>query len=292
MKEHRLTRLGLAGLILLAALIIGLGGTFLRGRVTRATFDEATSHRFKSAHDLIGFLSSNGPRLSRPDMDAAVLRLLALQTAGMKTHEAQLFSDDLNPIINRYSLNDLVHLQNVKEASIRALVKRIRADELRLSSSEGMVYLELDYPRILERFGLNASPSMADYLDIMARETKRHFSEDGALIVSPGELGERLAAIEAFIDRNPRFARLADVKQLQSRYLGAFLLGLNNTPAFSYQTNRLTDLFMSSYQNFLQKHTGTKLAALLRQYLRVLDLNNQRKTQEVLDFAASAMQNP
>lgn len=85
----------------------------------------------------------------------------------------------------------------------------------------------------------------------------------GALIVSPDELGERLATIEVFVDRNPRFARLADVKQLQSRYLRALLLGLNNTPAFSYGTNRLTDPFLKSYQNALQKHPGTKLAALL-----------------------------
>lgn len=292
MKEHRLTRLGLvAGLMVLAALVIGLGGAFLRSRVARTHFDEAAARRFQSAHDLVEFLSSNGPRLSRPDMDAAILRLLSLQTDAMKAYEKSLFSDDLNPIINSYSFNNLVHLQNVKETSIRKLVKGIRDDELRLSTSEGMVYLELDYPRILERFGLNASPSMTDYLDIMARETKRHFGEDGALAVSPDELGERLAAIEAFIDRNPDFARLADVRQLQSRYLQAFMLGLNNTPAFSYRTNRLNDSFLKSYRDVSKKHPGTRLAALVEQYLRVLEAGNLCKTRQVLDFVATAVTN-
>lgn len=287
MNNKRWKAFGLAVLVVLSASAFGVF-TSLNGQGGRSSGRFAAGG-FSSPRDLITFLNVDGSRLSRPDMDDAIFRLLALQTSAMKEHEAQLFSDGVNPAINRYLPEDLADIENIKEEAIRDLVAAIHSDQLRISSSEGMHFIEIDYPAIRSRYAAYASESLAAYLDIMARETEHHFAEDAALMVSPDELGGRLAAIEAFVNRNPDFPLIDDIKRLQSFYLPALLLGLNNTPAFESGTGQIKESFLRSYRNLVQKHAGTHLTGLIQDYLGVLEQNRFQKAPAVLDFTRNAV---
>lgn len=237
---------------------------------------------------ILRFLEANAGHLKPVKLDQTLWRLLALQKNYLKSYESQLFSEPINPKLNRYSLTELIGLREIKEENIRSLVKEILADGFMLSSAEGMIYAEIDFPKISARFGRYATPPLAGYLRIMARETAGHFTRDAALKISPETLGRRIIAIEIFLKENRRFVRRNELVSLAQKYLTAYFLGLNNTPAFNYRTNRLGVRFRQSYHDCVVKYPETRLAVLVKDYLRVLAENDYQKVKPVLDMANKA----
>jgi hypothetical protein len=228
---------------------------------------------------LLRFLAANAGRLKPREVDKSILRLIALQKEYLKIYERRLFSG---------------------------------ADGFILSSSKGMADPEIDYPCLSARFGRYASQPVAGYLRIMARETAQHFAtaqffataqhfdavqycakaqycaKDAVLKIGPDTLGRRIAAVETYLRENRRFVRSNEVRELGQQYLTAYLVGMNNTPAFSSQTNRLNNRFYQSYQYSITKYPGTKFADLVKEYLNLLAENGFQKTKPVLDFATRA----
>lgn len=286
-----------AGFLILIFPLMGTGATYAAAESSMELDEEDSSSivdppaRERAPRDLLRFLEANA-RLSKPSrVDKTLWRLLELQNRYLKSYESRLFSDEINPKINRYSITELVDLRAIQEQNIKSLVRDILADGFILSSAEGMVYAEIDFPGISARFGRYASAPVAGYLQIMARETGQHFAGDGALKISPETLGRRIIAIETFLEENRQFARRKDLVILAQKYLTAYLLGLNNTPAFSYRTNRLDGRFLQSYHYCIAKYPKTRLGALVKDYLRVLTENDFRKTPPVLDFALKTAAN-
>jgi hypothetical protein len=241
--------------------------------------------------DLLRYLTANAGKLKPLEVDKTLWRLFALQSQYLTIYESQLFSEPMNSKINRYHIYQLTNIQKIEDGEIRSLVTEIRSDAFELHSAEGMIYVEIDFPLISSHFGRYASVQMSDYLKIMARETALHFAEDGALKISPRILGERIMAIETFLCANKRFTRKKELTQLGQNYLFAYLLGLNNTPAFNYRTHRLDSRFLQSYRQIIAKYPATRFAALVQEYLKVLSKNDFKKTKLVLDFVTLSVTN-
>lgn len=242
-----------------------------------------------SPRDILLYLDAHAGRLPRTVVDRHLQRLLSLQDAGRKSYEARLFSDALNSTVNQYSFQDLNHPERIKDAKVRDLLQGILGDGFRLAMPEGMLCFTTDFPALSRKYGRYASARMQDYLGIMAVETARPYSEDAGLLITPDELARRIVPAEGFIKSYPHFARVADVERLRGQYLTAYLIGLNNTPAFDYVTSRLEDRFFESYRSTAAKYEGTDFARLVRGYLTVLQRNGYRKTRTVLDFAVKAV---
>jgi hypothetical protein len=147
-----------------------------------------------------------------------------------------------------------------------------------------MYYFEIDYDKILKDFGRFASDQVARYLEIMAAESNKHFAEDAALVISLDELADRTVKTEKYIDRYPDFVQVQQVKQFHDYYLTAYLLGLNNTPLFDYQTEKAKEAFLKSYENTIANQKGTKLAAILEEYLVLLKRSDYMRTEEIVNF--------
>lgn len=242
-----------------------------------------------SPRDILLYLDAQAGRLSRTVVDGHLQRLLSLQDARRKAYEARLFSDALNPRVNQYSLRDLNHPARIKDAEVRDLLQEILGDGFRLAMPEGMLCFTIDFPALSQKYGRYASARMQDYLGIMAEETARPYSEDAGLLIAPDELARRIVPAERFIKSYPHFARVADVERLRGQYLTAYLIGMNNTPAFDYVAGKLDERFFDSYRRTAAKYEGTDFARLVRGYLTVLQRNGYRKTKAVLDFAAKAV---
>lgn len=283
-----------AGFLILIFPLVGTGAAHAAVESsTRLDEDDLNSsiRQSRAPRDLLRFLESNARQFKPSEVDKTLWRLLALQNKFLKSYESQLFSDAINPKLNRYTIPELIDLRTVKEENIKSLVKDILADGFILSTAEGMVYTEIDFPGISARFGRYASAPVAGYLRIMARETAQHFAEDAALKISPATLGRRIVAIETFLKENRWFTARNELNQLAEKYLGAYFLGLNNTPAFSYRTNRLDGKFLQSFHDSIVKYPQTRFAASVKDYLRVLSEHDFRKTPPVLDFARKTATN-
>lgn len=234
--------------------------------------------------ELSGFIEKNKTSLSRENVDKAVIGLVKVQQARLKDYEDKMFSPEINIPLNNYKYEDLLMLWNIKEEDIKNLLQDAFSNGYKLSASEGMYYPEIDYDKILKDFGGHASDKVAGYLEIMAAESNKHFATDAALIISPDELADRIVKAEKFIGSYPDFELVQQVEQFHSYYLQAYLLGLNNTPLFDYQTEKAKDSFVKSYENTINSQKGTKLAGILEEYTALLKKYDYTKSDEIMNF--------
>lgn len=255
------------------------------------TFVVLPARGYNSPGTVLRFLETNAQWMKPAEVDKALWRLLALQNKRLKSYEAKIASDAIQPRINRYGPPELTGLKTIKEDNIRKLVQNILADGFKLSSSEGMVYPEIDYPRISACFGFYASAPAAGYLRIMARECAQHFASNATLLISPDVLARRIIAIETFCEENWGFPRRYELAGLARKYIKAYLLGLDNTPAFSGRTRRLDGRFRQSFRQVVEKYPRTRLAGYIKEYVTLLSENDFQKTEPVLNFAAKTAMN-
>ncbi|MFX4262724.1 hypothetical protein ACOBQJ_11020 [Pelotomaculum propionicicum] len=242
----------------------------------------------KPARELAAFIEMNKTGLSRENMDKAVIGLVEVQQARLKDYEDKMFSPEINIPLNSYKYEDLLLLRNIKEEEIKNLLQDAFSNGYKLSASEGMYYPEIDYDKIHKDFGGHASDKVAGYLEIMAAESNKHFASDAALIISPDELANRIVKAEKFIGSYPDFVLIQQVKQFHNYYLTAYLLGLNNTPLFDYQTEKAKNSFIKSYENTINSQKGTKLAGLLEEYTALLKKYDYKKSDEIMNFVDRA----
>ncbi|MDD4767355.1 MAG: hypothetical protein PHF87_07210 [Desulfotomaculaceae bacterium] len=238
----------------------------------------------KPAGELTGFIKANLTSFSQENLDKAVISCLEVMQTQLKDYEDKMFSNDINIPLNNYKHEDLVKLQNIKEETIKNLLQDAFSNGYKLSQSEGMYYPEIDYDLILKEFGGQTSDQVAGYLEIMAAESNKHFASDAALLISPDELANRTVKTEKYIGNYPDFALIQQVKQFHGYYLKAYLLGLNNTPLFDYQTEKAKDSFIQSYEKTIAENKETKLAGILEEYLSLLDEYDYTKSEEIMDF--------
>lgn len=233
---------------------------------------------------IMEFIETNKTTLSRENMDKAVTGLIDVQQKRLKDYEDKIFSPEINIKLNSYKYEDLKQLSNIKEDSIKNLLQDAFSNGYKLSTAEGMHYLEIDYDKSFREYGRYVSDEAAGYLEIMAAENNKHFAEDAALRIGLDELVNRVIKTEKYISGYPGFVFINQIKQFHSYYLNAYLLGLNNTSAFDYQTLKLKDSFLKSYENTIAGQKGTKLADTLEEYLALLKKNDFKRTDEIIKF--------
>jgi len=238
------------------------------------------------AGKIMEFIEANKTTLNRENLDQAVTDLIDVQQKRLKDYEDKLFAPEINIRLNSYKYEDLKLLSNIKEDEIKNLLQDAYGNGYKLSTSEGMHYLEIDYDRIFREYGRYVSDEVAGYLEIMAAESNKHFASDAALTISLDELVNRVIKTEKYISGYPGFVFINEIEQFHSYYMSAYLLGLNNTPAFDYQTLKYKDSFLKSYENTITNQKGTKLAGLLEEFLPLLKKNDYTRTDEIIKFVS------
>lgn len=241
-----------------------------------------------STGKLIDFIKQQASKLEKADLDTAVREILKDQQLQLKDYSDKIMADNFNIRMNKYKYEDLVSLNNIKDSDndIKTLLQSAYSDGFKLSTSEGMHYLEVDYNSLKTAFGSYASEEISLYLDIMSEESNKHFAEDAALMISYDQLAERVARNETFIGKFPGSEFAGKVKELHKNYLSAYLLGLNNTPAFSMKDNVLEKDVLASYKSSISKYPGTKLAEILSEYVKLLEKSDYKRTQVILDYVS------
>lgn len=237
-----------------------------------------------SPSEILKFAEANIGNLNKEDADTVVSGLIDIQNKQLENYRDKLYSREMNAKTAAYSYEDLVNLKNIKDEDVKSLFENAFNDGYKLIAPEGMYDFELDYENLNSKFSGFVSEAMAAYLGIMAEQSKAHFATDGSLSITPDELAGRVVNAEKFIEKYGDKPYASEVKQLYSWYLPAYLLGLNNTPAFSYEDNTLKPEFLTSFKNSATKYADSGLAKTLNDYIKLLEKNDLKKTREVLEF--------
>lgn len=168
----------------------------------------------------------------------------------------------------------------------KAFMNKLFQNGLRLASTEGMVYIERETQTLRNYFYDNLSPSTQKFFGQFELETNQPMSADGGFIIPIKDVADRLGFWDAFLTSYPEHL-FSDQAANNVKYdLYFFLIGLDNTPAFSYDDGKLNKEFLEAYKYFIQKYPDSKNAGVIKEYLQLLEKAVYKQTEKIKEFSS------
>ncbi|WP_083679686.1 hypothetical protein [Paenibacillus amylolyticus] len=199
----------------------------------------------------------------------ATLMVLQLENARNKALTAMtdrlLVPNVQDKMIKAYKWNDSFTqlMSRTNDASLRALLQQARDSGYRLVMLEGSLYPIMNY-MAFQKYISYVKPDIKQYINIMAVETSNLAADDGALVIGYQEILNRAMNQERFLNKYPKSNRVKQVNNLMNNYTLYTFYGLNNTPLFDYETNKMTTNAQKGYKAVLQRNSSEDSAFLTK----------------------------
>ncbi|WP_379127127.1 hypothetical protein [Paenibacillus sp. sgz500958] len=217
------------------------------------------------------------------------LHLENAQKAQLAAFAEKIYSQDVQIAIEEAAKKkDLTYtglLSVIKDPKIRAILVESRDKGYKIRNSEGMSYPVMNYEgfKVLKPF---ITKDIAEYINIMARESSRPSMSDAAVVISWEELISRALAQEVFVKTYPNSNRTAVMKQEYGYSLSRVFYGSSNTPAYDSadggKTGKLDPELRQAYEEALKNGTGSSsLLAAIEGLLKLLDTTGDVLTPDV-----------
>lgn len=201
----------------------------------------------------------------------ATLMVLQLENARLKALTSMtdrlLVPNVQDKMLKAYHTNDSFTklMERTQDSNLRALLKEARDSGYRLVMLEGSLYPIMNYAALV-KYSSDITGDISSYINIMMKETKNLPADDGALVIGYQEILLRALSQERFLELHPKSNRTKQVQYLLNSYTLYTFYGLNNTPLFDYDTNKMVANAQRGYNGVLQR-----LASVDSEFLTELD---------------------
>lgn len=115
---------------------------------------------------------------------------------------------------------------------------------------------------------------------------------DGALQIQQEEVGNRLHDWEYFLQSYQDSPLAGAAMEQYVAKLAAFLLGMDNTPNFSYTDGSLNPGVMASYEKYVREFYGSPSAGVVSQAMGLIKANKGKLTQQMIDDIIGLLPKP
>lgn len=184
--------------------------------------------------------------------------------------------------------NELYDLKNADKISNSALKNKIyilKQNGFRIAASEGQNYIDEDAYFLLSNFGDTVTEGINEFLSIRSKEIKEGFSEDASLMISWNQISDRIIDWDNYLKRYSSYPESKEVKAIiDTIYLPAYLTGMDNTPAFDWETKILNDDLKKSFKRFIENYQNSTYYQVINEYYDILKKNNFVLNDEVEYF--------
>lgn len=213
-------------------------------------------------------------RITQVTSHHLTLMVLQLENARLKSLTAltdrMLVPNVQDKMMKIYQWNDTFTglMKRTQDTSLQSLLKEARDSGYKLVMIEGSLYPIMNYSAF-QKYNTNLKPDISSYMNIMAAETKKIPAEDGGLLIGYQEILLRARNQELFLELYPTSNRVKQVQNLLDSYTMYTFYGLNNTPLFDYETNKMVPNAQKGYTAVIQRLATTdspfldKLAAFM-----------------------------
>jgi len=235
--------------------------------------------------DYIEFVDKNIESLTPENATKLITKLEELQKDYLDKLEKKYFDIEIqNNIIEaikpEYDLENLKS-DKIENAEVKELLKETEKMGYKVETAEGMFFPVIDYG-FYEKYAVYVTEDMKDYIDIMVVESDKVPAKDAALVISWDELFERLFNQEKFLDEHKDSVKFEEIKSLHKKYMTFAIYGLNNTPLFDYNYNKMNDEAKAAYERVIAKES--KLSQTLKEYYELIRNNGFKLTEEVKSY--------
>lgn len=237
----------------------------------------------------IQFLNNHIDEVNAGQATLMVLHLETAQTKSFFKLQSEIIKPEMqkaiDPAARKNGLTYTGLLSLIKDAKARGLLIKARGAGLKVVTSEGMYYLELNYG-IYRKFQPYVAKDIRDYIDLMIIEKDRPSAQDGALVIGWGELAERTAKQRDFLDKYRGSNRKREISWIYEGNKLKMFYGLNNTPLFDPSTKAINPNARTAYTTLLADNAGSsnKLLAKLQAFMSLVEKSEGKRTIEIHEF--------
>lgn len=249
----------------------------------------------KKPFELIAYIDAEIDRATADRAGEMILALEEVQYVFLDYYQQKFFGNpvevktygnvqnDINKAAQEGLGSDIVG--RVGNENLKSLLKEVFNSGYKLESKEGSIYPILDYS-YLKKFNPYVSKEVADYIDIMAMESDKSAANDGAVVIPRNELLERLLKLDKYMAEYKDFEKNANVRNLYYKYMQMFLIGLNNTPAYDYNSKVYKDEVIKSFKELLDNNIGTKTAEIVKEYQDIIQKSGNTFSEEAKEYTS------
>jgi hypothetical protein len=234
------------------------------------------SGQYSKPYQLVNYINDHIEDAGQADSEKMLEVLEKSQKAFTDIYTDTLFEGDFQQRLAGIYGFDISsdEIDKAGEGDLKDLLAELFNGGYKLIGLEGSYYPFIDY-RFFQQYYGYVSGEFIDYYEIMAVESDNLFSRDAGLVISWDEVGERLLGSEKYLNDYPgENIRKVEISRLYLDYLGAYLYGLDNTPAREYMTNEVFDEVIDSYRNMIESNPRTISGEIISDYLDLLESND------------------
>ena len=136
--------------------------------------------------------------------------------------------------------------------------------------AEGDYYLRYPYTNMTKLS--NVPQDWQDWLYILSK--RQNDLEDAGLMISVEELRKAIVSISDFIKKYPNFVAKDDADEKLKYYYFYYLDGIDNSPIYDYETNKVKSSYINSYKTFIDTNKDCIGYKTVENYYKKLKNNN------------------
>lgn len=231
----------------------------------------AVANDAKEAATIVSYLNENLLQADVSTADAMVRGLNAFYEKDLQLTQDAFFQGNVQEVLAGAEWPiTAVNASSIPDEKVKQLVATKLAGGYKMVNVEGMIYPIVDY-ELQKTFTKKLSDDLNAYIAIQAEESKKPTAADAGLKISWDELAERAWKAESYLKQFPDAPEHDYVMKLYTNsYLTMYIIGLNNTPVFDYDTFKLKDEVWNSYSSTIQEHPDSVTATIVSDYMDVL----------------------
>ena len=143
--------------------------------------------------------------------------------------------------------------------------------------AEGSYYLRYPYTNMTKLS--NVPQDWQDWLYILSK--RQNDLEDACLMISVEELRKAIVSMSDFIKKYPNFVAKDDVDEELKYYYFYYLDGIDNSPIYDYETNKVKPTYINSYKTFIDTNKDCIGYKTVENYYNKLKNNNFKYVERV-----------
>lgn len=242
--------------------------------------------------EYIFFLNENIKYLSPDNASKFIIKAEEMQKENLTKLEEKYYESDIQVKLNEtfkpeYDLAN-IKVNNVKDEKVRKLLEETINLGYKVETAEGTFFPIIDYS-FYKKNAAYATSDIRAYIDIMAEESDKVPAKDAALVISWDELFQRSFNLEEFMSKHKDSAKFEEVSVLYNKYLNFAIYGLNNTPLFNYEDNKINADAKAAYEKAIGKES--RLSQVLKEYYQLIEKNGFELNDSIRSYRDDLVKN-
>ncbi|MFZ5353065.1 MAG: hypothetical protein ACOZCL_10140 [Bacillota bacterium] len=239
----------------------------------------------KKPYELLDFINTNIANLDKEQAANVVGKYIQVVEEAEYTYNEDFYSGDKQITMLKYFNSGFVvdEVENISEKDLKEFLMELLNGGYKIISVEGSFMAIVDYEGF-KRLSEHVTDELKAYIEIMAVQSNQPTAMDGGVIISWDELADRILRMEEYLKKYKHETRKGIMKEIYAGSIMSYLGGMDNTPVFDYDTDMLLNDMLTSFNNAANKNSDTYLAAIIREYITLLEQEGFMYTERVQDY--------